>query len=220
METVRICVDQEARSGQDNMARDEAMLEQAAAGCLETHLRLYSWSEPTVSLGYFQKEQTSLDPRLQHCAVVRRITGGGAILHHHELTYSCALPAAHPAKHNPLSVYDVVHKAIIDVLRACGVSSCLRRDSLQARQTAEDVFLCFLRADPRDIVIGYDKIVGSAQRRRKGSILQHGSILLKASELTPEVPGIHDLCSQFDEASFRQLLPEALRKALQHDAIE
>src|SRR5262245_58596680 len=77
--------------GATNMARDEAMLESAATGNVAA-LRFYTWSEPTVSLGYFQQSESRAIPNLKSLAWVRRSTGGAAIVHHHELTYSFALP--------------------------------------------------------------------------------------------------------------------------------
>src|SRR5436190_6027688 len=84
------------RSGSANMALDEALLrsalERRVAG-----LRFYTWSEPTLSLGYFQAHaERRIDPLLADVAYVRRPTGGAAILHHRELTYALALPAGTP----------------------------------------------------------------------------------------------------------------------------
>src|SRR5688500_20216584 len=98
--TSRLLLDVPA-PGAWNMAVDEALLESAA---LENRctLRFYRWSEPTLSLGYFQR----YEDRRQHaaslsCACVRRASGGGAILHDHELTYSLAVPPTHPLARSP-----------------------------------------------------------------------------------------------------------------------
>src|SRR5947207_4428455 len=73
------------------MAADEALLQSALAG--KPSLRLYGWSEPTVSLGYFQPEAVRReDPRLAQLPYVRRPSGGGTLVHHHEVTYALALP--------------------------------------------------------------------------------------------------------------------------------
>src|SRR5437868_10093883 len=78
--------------GPHNMAADEVLLESAVAGMAS--LRFYGWSAPTVSLGYFQPERMRrADERLARLAYVRRPTGGGALVHHHEVTYALALPA-------------------------------------------------------------------------------------------------------------------------------
>lgn len=172
------------------MAVDELLLESAidSAAC---SVRVYSWMEPTLSLGHFQGAEGGVcDSRLAALPVVRRLSGGGAILHHHEVTYSCAVPAGHVAIRNPADLYEVAHAAIIGVLSESGVLARMRGDVDAGDESA---FLCFSRGDPRDIVLDGQKIVGSAQRRRRGAVLQHGSLLLRASEFAPEYPGLADL---------------------------
>jgi lipoate-protein ligase A len=170
------------------MAVDEVLLDAAGNGI--SSLRFYQWSAPTVSLGHFQGlGEAAIPPRFHQLEIVRRLSGGGAILHHLELTYSCALPADHPCTREPGSIYDHVHAAIIDVFSQRGVSAQLRGDGA----FPEKPFLCFSRGDGRDIVIGRNKIVGSAQRRRRGAVLQHGSLLLGQSPWAPEFPGIYEL---------------------------
>ncbi|MCC7425164.1 MAG: hypothetical protein IT428_33255, partial [Planctomycetaceae bacterium] len=91
-----VIVESHPRSGAWNMAIDEALLE-TAVDAEQCTLRFYRWSEPTVSLGYFQKpEEAAADPLLAGLPIVPRLSGGGAILHHHEWTYSIALPPGHP----------------------------------------------------------------------------------------------------------------------------
>jgi lipoate-protein ligase A len=174
--------------GPVNMAVDEALLNAATQGIAT--LRFYQWDTPTVSIGHFQaREGGSIPARFRGLVAVRRLSGGGAILHHRELTYSCALPATHPLTADPGQIYDRVHEAIINVLSQHGIASRMRGKDAFADQS----FLCFSRGDARDIVIGSNKIVGSAQRRRQGAVLQHGSILLSLSPETPEFPGIVEL---------------------------
>ena len=85
-----------AGEGAWNMAVDEALLESAATNNSMT-LRLYAWSEPTLSLGYFQRyEDRRLHPESLACTCTRRSSGGGAILHDRELTYSLSVPPDHP----------------------------------------------------------------------------------------------------------------------------
>lgn len=209
-------VESAPRSGLENMDLDQQMLASVVDDDSRTIVRLYRWKEPTVSLGYFQKADAHIDPRIQHCPRVRRITGGGAILHDDEWTYSCAVPTSHPLRSCPLKVYEAVHHAIIKLLATQNIHSHLRQSSnpLTASTTSDEPFLCFLRSDPRDVVLNGFKIVGSAQRRRKGTILQHGSILLRASKHTPDVPGICNLEPDFDPESFAERLPETLGAAL------
>ena len=171
------------------MALDEALLEAALAEDLIVS-RWYRWAEPTLSLGYFQSPDDPLiDDRFRDLAKVRRLSGGGAILHDREWTYSCVIPPSHPLAETPLQVYHQVHDAIIDVLREFDIPAALRGEFLE---TLEGNFLCFQRGDSRDIVCHGTKILGSAQRRRRGAVLQHGSLILEASPTAPEIPGLRE----------------------------
>jgi len=185
----RILIEPAPRRGSWNMAVDEVLLE-AALERGECRLRIYQWEAATLSLGYFQEESAGFTPALAALPKVRRLTGGGAILHHHEWTYSCAVPADHPLAREPHALYERVHEQIISTLRRRGVAA-RRRGADHPRSNAG--FLCFGRGDPRDILCGEWKIVGSAQRRRRGAVLQHGSLLLARSPHAAAFPGILDL---------------------------
>ena len=177
-----------SHSGAWNMAVDAAILGTAVGG--DCTIRFYEWSTPTVSLGHFQvRGQGAIPDRFSGLPWIRRLSGGGAILHDRELTYSIGLPAAHPVAKRPSTLYEVVHEAIIQILADRGIRAQLRGDV----DVLGRPFLCFARGDARDIVMGPHKIVGSAQRRRSGAILQHGSILLAKSPYAPEFPGLNDL---------------------------
>ncbi len=175
-------------SGEENMAIDAEMLDRAVAG--QASLRTYQWSHPTISLGHFQVATTVEVPeRFEGLATIKRLSGGGAILHDQELTYSLALPNFHPLTETPSRIYNEVHQCIIDILSTYEIQTQMRGDAAFVDKS----FLCFLRGDERDIVIGKHKIVGSAQRRRQGAVLQHGSLLLRQSVHTPEFPGLLEL---------------------------
>ena len=190
MTSCRMLIDAEPATGGWNMAVDELLLELAIESAV-CSVRLYSWIEPTLSLGHFQNaKDAAVDQRLAGLPVVRRLSGGGAILHHHELTYTCAVPAGHAAIENPTDLYETAHGEIVRVLSEFGIATRLRGD---VRSGDESAFLCFSRGDPRDIVLEGHKILGSAQRRRRGAVLQHGSLLLQASEFAPCYPGLGDL---------------------------
>lgn len=192
----RLLVESAPRDGRWNMAFDEALLE-AAANRGETTLRIYRWSQPTLSLGHFQKAlPPDLPDSLRDVPCVRRLSGGGAILHHHEWTYSVAVPKGHPLAARTEALYDAAHAAIIASLANLGVTVALRS---QADRAADSHFLCFLRGDPRDVLAAGRKVVGSAQRRRRGAVLQHGSVVLKRSELAPDVPGLAELVAGVPE---------------------
>lgn len=189
----RILIDPQPNSGSWNMALDEVLLETAVNEGFPT-VRMYEWSEATVSLGYFQDaEAADQNPEIAKLPKVRRLSGGGAILHHHELTYSLALPVTHSLAAEPHRMYEVVHERILTVLKRFGISAQMRGTDLNENDTP---FLCFGRKDPRDIIYRGFKILGSAQRRRRGAILQHGSLLLKRSAYAAAFPGIDDLCEE------------------------
>jgi lipoate-protein ligase A len=178
--------------GEWNMAVDEMLLERAAAGA-KFSLRFYGWSEATLSLGYFQAlEERQLHAPSRYCPVVRRSSGGGAILHDAELTYSLSIGAAHPLAIDPENLYRAVHQALVVALGCWGVTAELNAHGPTSRAEAEP-FLCFERRSPGDVLVGGVKIAGSAQRRRRGGILQHGSVLLRTSPAAPELPGIESL---------------------------
>ena len=167
--------------GPVNMAADEALLTLVGSGDSPATLRLYQWDPPTISLGYFQKyaDYQALNPPAGELAVVRRLTGGGAILHDRELTYSLTLPTGHPLlAGGPERLYQLAHDAVIACLGEWGVPAwrgCETDDSGAARGP----FFCFARRHCYDVLIGNDKAAGSAQRRTRTAVLQHGSIILQ-----------------------------------------
>jgi lipoate-protein ligase A len=186
MEAVRLIIDPPLE-GPDNMARDQALLESCAEARSEPVLRFYSWSPATISLGRFQKyaEYEQLPPPAGALPVVRRTTGGGAILHDLEVTYSLAIPTDHPLIAGHANrLYERAHDAIIAAIgpqarRLGSDDPCCDASSLHGP------FFCFARRHGLDVVIrnaedptGFSKIAGSAQRRSPRAILQHGSIML------------------------------------------
>ena len=192
MKGCRLVIDSPGE-GAWNMALDEALLESAQREELAT-VRLYAWSKPTLSLGYFQAHADREQHRAsENCTLVRRASGGGAILHDRELTYSIALPRAHLLAQRAHQLYDAVHESLIEALAEMDVSAALFTGPRQVEKTP---FLCFQRREPGDVLAGDFKIAGSAQRRQHGAILQHGSVLLARSEFAPELPGIAELFSR------------------------
>jgi lipoate-protein ligase A len=183
-------------AGAWNMAVDEMLLEWAAAqrGCC---LRFYSWREATLSLGYFQeyRDRAGHGPS-RKCPVVRRLTGGGAIVHDAELTYSLVVPAGHPLAARRELLYQAAHGSLIETLGELGIAATLCRekgsDPFSAGKIVLTPFLCFQRLTAGDVLVGGTKIAGSAQRRRRGAVLQHGSVLLRRSAAAPELPALED----------------------------
>ncbi len=214
METWRLIESPPGR-GDWNMAVDAALMESVAAGgaCC---LRFYTWSEPTVSLGYFQEYAArQTHPASAACPLVRRATGGGAIVHDRELTYSVVVPADHPLVSPPPELYQVLHRTLVAALAEWHICAALCDDSSHV-PVAEEPFLCFQRRASGDVILGGAKIGGSAQRRRRGAILQHGSVLLARSLAAPELPGLAELGGKLIQAAE---LGQAWRAHLAHDGM-
>lgn len=180
------------------MAVDEVLLDYAVRESVGW-LRFYRWVPATLSLGYFQQaaERDAHAPS-RAAPAVRRLTGGGAIIHDAELTYSLVLPAGHRLAALRDRLYAVVHEALVETLAAVGIEA-VRWPADRPGPTPEP-FLCFLRRAPGDVVVGITeenplgvKIAGSAQRRRHGAVLQHGSLLVRRSPAAPELPGLLDV---------------------------
>jgi len=190
------------------MAVDEALLDRVAAQPDAAFLRTYGWSEPTLSLGYFQSlRRATAEARWRSVPTVRRATGGGAIWHHHEVTYAVVLPVHHLLARPSKALYQTVHTAILDILRAQGLHPQRRGSSEPAQEQpvrgpSRPPFLCFIDRDSEDVVADGYKVVGSAQRRRAGAVLQHGSILLRQSDRTPELRGVCDLADVSQDPRF------------------
>ena len=187
MNTVRL-LPFESLSGVGNMAADEAMLESAAHGV--TSLRFYTWTEPTLSLGYFQASGDRLTR--PPSAWVRRSTGGAGILHDpaHEITYSFVLPPGSEGQPKGESWVCRFHHLLQDSFRTFGVET---RAVICGEERKLGPVLCFLHQTPAELLANGSKVVGSAQRKLRGCLLQHGSILLSRSPLAPEVPGVAEL---------------------------
>jgi lipoyl(octanoyl) transferase len=175
--------------GPHNMAADEALLQTATTGIAS--IRFYGWSEPTVSLGYFQPARVRLeDPNLASLAFVRRPSGGATLVHHHELTYCLALPPGAWQHGEPWLTR--MHRIIAAALLDLGVRTGMHEG--QAQNHGSNL-LCFRQFTPGDLLIDSAKVVGSAQRKRRGALLQHGAIILARSQHTPSLPGIREVTS-------------------------
>lgn len=146
-----------------NMGLDEAILGSVSAKlCLPT-LRLYGWKPEAISIGYFQGARDEVDVgacKLQGVDLVRRITGGGAVFHADEVTYSIVVPEGHAlAPGSILESYGIICAGVVAGLKSLGLDAEF--------------------APINDLVCGERKISGNAQTRRLGCLLQHGTILLK-----------------------------------------
>ena len=164
-----------------NMAVDEVLLDGIAAGSAPPTLRFYTWTPACLSLGYFQPFSVV---NVEGCRglgidIVRRPTGGRAILHDRELTYSVALPASvlgHDA--GILPSYRRLSLALQAGLARLGIEVSLAPES-EAPSRAGQSPVCFDRPSAHEILLRGRKVVGSAQVRRAGALLQHGSIVIE-----------------------------------------
>jgi lipoate-protein ligase A len=165
--------------GPTNMARDEHLLYSELLR--PAAVRLYAWDPPTLSLGYFQRwaQVAELPADIRQLAIVRRTTGGGAILHDREVTYSLALDDTIPvASQQPVALYRLVHECWRAALAQHGVTVALAPDHFPLPTPRGGPFFCFAKPGRADLLLNGAKLLGSAQRRIKGRVLQHGSLLL------------------------------------------
>lgn len=161
------------------MAKDEALLESYVRTRTPT-LRVYSWRQPFLSLGYRQAVGAVVLPdvcKKNNVGFVRRITGGSALLHHREVTYSLVCSNSDlPLPRSVKQSYKILNSFIFDFLRVLGIEASFACDVVSEYRVRHDA-LCFNACEPFDIVVGERKICGSAQRRRRDIIFQHGSLL-------------------------------------------
>ncbi len=207
--------------GYTNMAIDEAVFTLSATSDIPPTLRLYGWKPPAISIGYFQnhlspppsrerspkatrrgetKERDKLlKLRYDKIDIVRRLTGGGAILHDQELTF-CLVTTLKDSiiPDDIFASYNLISRAVIKGLQTLGIETQIRGDGAAVRLVTcsqsnrvsnravskqREPFFCFARPSKYDIIFKGKKLVGSAQRRKNGVLLHHGSILLDEQNL-------------------------------------
>jgi lipoate-protein ligase A len=164
-----------------NMAVDEAILEASGSGRVPPTLRLYAWAPPCLSLGYAQPFADVLPAVLEQRGwdLVRRPTGGRAILHTDELTYSVAGPQDEPRlAGGVLESYRVLATALLRALQDLQIPAQANEKAAAASGPADQNPVCFEVPSNYEITVGGRKLVGSAQARRKEGVLQHGSLPL------------------------------------------
>lgn len=193
-----------------HMGLDEALLFSAAA---PVTLRLYTWSPDALSLGYFQ-DLDEVPAAARARALVRRITGGGAIHHAAELTFSIAAPLDHPLYRGPVAdSYDRVHAVIARALARHGVEARPRGDA-RLVSDREGTGMCFHESSAQDLVWDARKGVGSAQRRRDGRVLHHGSIKLDTTPLEGDIASLARMGASVTPEALGEDLVEELASAL------
>jgi lipoyl(octanoyl) transferase len=170
-----------------NMAVDEAILLSHSAGKVSPTLRFYGWKPAAVSLGYFQRSKSEID--VEQCKerkidVVRRLTGGRAVLHDAELTYSIVVREDDPQIPRTITAsYCYFSKGLLAGLEKLGIKAemtvPLAAYGQKKKQPASAA--CFDAPSHYELTVAGRKLVGSAQVRKNGVILQHGSLLLRFS---------------------------------------
>ncbi|MHB8835264.1 MAG: lipoate--protein ligase family protein [Candidatus Methylomirabilia bacterium] len=167
-----------------NLALDEAIFLSVRSGASPPTLRLYRWSAPALSIGYAQDRDRDVDReacRARGIPVIRRFTGGRAVLHDAEVTYSVAAPAGLPGFGTGLdAAYRMVAAGLIAGLRLLGLSAAMPSPGPRDPSRPHRHAACFAVAARHEIAVAGRKMIGSAQRREGGAFLQHGSILLES----------------------------------------
>ncbi len=163
------------------MALDEALLESVQSGKSLPTLRLYDWVPATLSLGYAQPMRNVDIDRLKRLGwgIVRRPTGGRAILHTDEITYSVTAPIDEPrVAGGVLESYKRLSQALLASVEALDVSAVGKEKSSARQRPIEPNPICFEAPSDYEITVDGKKLLGSAQARRKEGVLQHGSLPL------------------------------------------
>lgn len=196
-----------------NMALDEALLDWHSEGSIPPIIRFYEWNPATLSIGYFQQVKRDINMQAvkeQDLGFVRRPTGGRAVLHDQELTYSVIVSEAYPEM--PATVteaYRVISEGILLGFQNLGLDAYFsvpdsqeKLDDLKKPKSA----VCFDAPSWYELVVEGKKVAGSAQTRQKGVILQHGAILLDLDE--ERLLSVFNFESEESKEKMRKKLPE------------
>lgn len=166
----------EALDGAWNMAIDHALFEHAQQTGRPA-LRFYRWDPATLSLGRNQPAHVDADAlQSRGYGLVRRPTGGMAVLHDHELTYSVAVPVG--VLGSPRESYQQINVALLEGLRSLGAGAQVATDGAATKRIAS----CFAEPAAGELLVDARKLVGSAQRCESRTLLQHGSILIDGDQ--------------------------------------
>jgi lipoyl(octanoyl) transferase len=182
MEPWRLLDDREPRDGTWNMALDGALFQEAEEALTEAPvLRLYTWAPACLSIGFHQSREETCDAK--HCRqagydIVRRPTGGKAVLHDDEVTYAVVARQDLPpfAGRGLMATYGLIAEALAAGLKFLGLDVMMSQRAVPIPPGGGAP--CFLVPSEKEITVNGRKVVGSAQRRGKRAFLQHGSIPL------------------------------------------
>lgn len=161
-----------------NMAIDEWLLHEHSNGNIKPTLRFYGWERPSLTVGHFQNVERTIDfsgVKRHNCDFVRRLTGGSAVLHADELTYSIIVKESHPKIPKSINkAYYVLAKGLLKGYNKLNVAADFalsEREMLRQRSA-----VCFEVPAMYEIVVDGKKVSGNAQTRKSGVLLQHGSV--------------------------------------------
>lgn len=207
--------------GATNMATDLVLMRHAGATG-HAVFRVYGWSRPTLSFGRHERA-AGLYPTEQLAAagldVVRRPTGGRALLHAHEITYSVSLPIADATRWS--EAYDQVNRVLAEALIAMGVRAVVEPGVPSAPLVPlPDGTPCFAGISPGEIAVGGRKLVASAVWRERGAYLQHGSILLSDSQPRIRALNVSALGQAAPAATLSELVADGENVQRMRDAFE
>ena len=196
-----------------NMALDEALLDMHSQGEIPPVIRFYEWNPATLSIGYFQSAEKDIDfdaLKTQQLGFVRRPTGGRAVLHESELTYSIIVTEEYP--NMPATVteaYRVLSDGLLVGFQNLGLDAYFSIPDTEEKQAdlkKPKSAVCFDAPSWYELVVEGKKVAGSAQTRQKGVILQHGAILLDLDE--EKLLSVFKFSSPEAKERMRRKLPE------------
>ncbi|MFE6167496.1 lipoate--protein ligase family protein [Viridibacillus arvi] len=196
-----------------NMALDEALLHWHSKGLIPPVIRFYEWNPATLSIGYFQRAEKDIDFEQLHklnVGFVRRPTGGRAVLHEHELTYSIIVNEDYPDMPKTVTeAYRVLSEGLLLGFRNLGLDAYFsipdseeKRADLKTPKSA----VCFDAPSWYELVVEGKKVAGSAQTRQEGVILQHGAILIDLDE--EKLISLFKFPSEASKERMRKHLPQ------------
>lgn len=196
-----------------NMALDEALLHWHSKGLIPPVIRFYEWNPATLSIGYFQRAEKDIDFEQLHklnLGFVRRPTGGRAVLHEHELTYSIIVNEDYPDMPRTVTeAYRVLSEGLLLGFRNLGLDAYFsipdseeKRADLKTPKSA----VCFDAPSWYELVVEGKKVAGSAQTRQEGVILQHGAILIDLDD--EKLISLFKFPSEASKERMRKHLPQ------------
>lgn len=193
-----------------NMAIDEALLHWHKKGDLPPVLRFYGWKKPSLTVGYFQNVTKTIDfsgVSKHNCDFVRRLTGGSAVLHDQELTYSIIVDETNPKIPKTIQeAYYVLSQGILEGYKNLGIEAYFALSNLENRNRSS---VCFETPALYEMIVDGKKIAGNAQTRKYGVLLQHGSIPIQF-----DIHMLFDLFSYPSKRVRKRQMEQFIKKAV------